>query len=139
MGKIEQFAALAMTMQRSDVEAIAQALVAIQRASAEAAAILLDRLDQIDGDPDAEPSNDLEDDFVLSASAVEIARMCPSHDRVDQDHDGLADDEEDDAPGQCTEDEISTDLHAAWAPGAGCELSDPGGCQHDGREPEHGY
>lgn len=47
--------------------------------------------------------------------------------------------EEDDEPGQCTEDEISTDLHCFTANGPGCEISDSGGGNvtdepHDGDE-----
>lgn len=46
-----------------------------------------------------------------------------------------------DLEGQSTEDEIS-----CFSPfttmgsgdGAGCSVADPGGCQHDGREPEEG-
>lgn len=53
--------------------------------------------------------------------------------------DGDPDLEEDDDPAQCSEDEISTNLHAQWASGAGCEISDAGGCEHDGREIDDGY
>lgn len=65
---------------------------------------------------------------------------------------GLVDDaeesdaaEEDDPSGQCDEDEINTAAHwvgyTPQAKGAGCPISDPGGCQHDGREPDfdHAY
>ena len=40
--------------------------------------------------------------------------------------DGDPDTEEDDDPGQCTEDEISTNLHTLWATGPGCAISDQG-------------
>lgn len=40
-----------------------------------------------------------------------------------------------DLDGQNTEDEISV-FASKPSYGAGCEISDPGGCQHDGREPE---
>lgn len=39
--------------------------------------------------------------------------------------DGDADAEEDDDPGQCTEDEISTNLEAQWCSTPGCRISDP--------------
>lgn len=54
-------------------------------------------------------------------------------DLIDGDPD-LEDSHED---GQCSEDEISTNLHAQWGGGPGCEISDPdsavddGGCDPD--------
>lgn len=71
-------------------------------------AIAIDLLDLADGDPDAE---------------------------ID-DHP-----EEDDPHGQCDEDGINTAFSTVAATsdgGAGCILSDPGGCEHDGREPDEG-
>ncbi|MCZ4342879.1 hypothetical protein O4H52_14750 [Sphingomonadaceae bacterium G21617-S1] len=48
--------------------------------------------------------------------------------------------EEDDPSGQCDEDGVNTNFGmVSYTPGAsgpGCALSDPGGCEHDGREPE---
>ena len=58
--------------------------------------------------------------------------------------DGDPDLEDSDEDGQCSEDEISTNLHAQWGEGAGCGIGDPGeqddhgGCEHDGTEPEEG-
>lgn len=46
--------------------------------------VLIALMDVADGDPDAEAGNDLEDDFVLSANAVEMGRN-PAVDCVDQD------------------------------------------------------
>ena len=45
--------------------------------------------------------------------------------------------EDGDEDGQCNEDEISTNLHAQWGEGAGCEISD-GDSEHDGREVDDG-
>jgi hypothetical protein len=39
--------------------------------------------------------------------------------------DGDPDLEEDDDPGQCTEDEVSTNLEALWNGRPGCAISDP--------------
>jgi len=55
---------------------------------------------------------------------------------------GLLDliDDDSDFEGQCNEDEISrcTDLGlAVRAEGPSCPIADPGGCEHDGREPDH--
>jgi hypothetical protein len=123
--------------------------------------------DAIDGDPDFENATDLEDDFALSPQAVgscETVPGCPAADPGDiswtefhtrgrhKDDPGvvgrygnlLEDDEEDDAgeedddPAQCSEDEISCGRPDFGRTGAGCELSDPGGCEHDGREHEDG-
>ena len=47
--------------------------------------------------------------------------------------------EDDDPSGQCDEDGVSTNFGAACGGGPGCEISDPGGCEHDGREPEAGF
>lgn len=52
--------------------------------------------------------------------------------------DGDPDLEDSDEDGQCSEDEISTNLHAQWAGGAGCEISD-GDSEHDGREIDEGF
>ena len=58
--------------------------------------VAIDLLDMTDGDPDLEDGTDVEDDFVLSASANGYAE----------------------------------------GRGPGCEISDAGGCEHDGREPD---
>lgn len=53
--------------------------------------------------------------------------------------DGDPDLEDDDLYGECSEDEISTGpaLGMRFIPdGPGCPIADPGGCEHDGREPE---
>ena len=50
--------------------------------------------------------------------------------------DGDADTEEDDPPGQCDEDEVNTDLAMACGGGPGCAISDQGGDEHDGCEPD---
>lgn len=71
---------------------LAETLVTIQQLSGEAAAILIERMDAIEGDPDAEDATCLEDDFTL-----QIAHLF----------------------------------------GPGCPIADPGGCEHDGREPAH--
>ena len=52
---------------------------------------------------------------------------------------GNPDEEEDDPSGQCDEDEVNTTFELAASGSPGCEISDPGGCEHDGREHEDGY
>lgn len=73
---------------------LAEALVTIQQLSGEAASILIERMDAIEGNPDAEDATGLEDDFTF-----QIAHL--------------------------------------FSPG--CPIADPGGCEHDGREPVHEY
>ena len=76
---------------------------------------------------------------VMRIGATYAPRMIDRLDREDGDPDLEADDpdiEDDDPSGQCDEDGWNTDLSRAWGRGPGCELSDPGGCEHDGREPE---
>jgi hypothetical protein len=107
--------------------------------------VLIALLDIWDGDPDAETGNDVEDDFMLTANAVERATSDPSVDCVDQDAGayvewhtmrgsqkggpntlaGHEDDEEDDPAGQCDEDGINTKRSAVLCSGPGCTISDP--------------
>ena len=122
-------------------------------------------LDLADPDPETEDSTDLEDDFALSPQATGYATGpgCQSADTGEnawvewstmrgcqkRGHNILAgheDDEEDDAAGeddhsgQSDEDGINTAYHLVrfteGASGPGCNISDPGGCNHDGREPD---
>jgi hypothetical protein len=117
--------------------AVARILARHDRPAIEAfLAIAIDLLDTLDGDPDAETGNDVEDDFVLTDGAIERAISDPRIDSVDQDegafvewhtkpsnrlrsgqaeftlgHEDDEDDdpaEEDDDSGQCDEDGINT-------------------------------
>lgn len=52
--------------------------------------------------------------------------------------DGDPDAEDADPAGQCDEDGVNTDFAVLrYTNGAGCEIGDPGGDEHDGREPDH--
>lgn len=117
--------------------AVARILARHDRPAIEAfLAIAIDLLDTLDGDPDAETGNDVEDDFALTDGAIERAISEPRVDCVDQDegayvewhtkpanrrrcgqseftlgHEDDEDDdpaEEDDDSGQCDEDGINT-------------------------------
>ena len=86
---------------------------------ASAIEVLVNLLDVLDGDPDAENATDLEDDFSLTNyAAMDDGPGC----RIA------------DAGGQCDEDDFNTHLGAAYGElGAGCELSDPDyGCDDEG-------
>jgi hypothetical protein len=130
------------------------------------AEVVTDLADLVDGDPDFEDATDLEDDHSISSLALNFTSGpgCAVSDVGE--HDGCQcdssyfewqsrgrhkltsgawepfdrtgeDTEEDDPSGQCDEDGINTALGwAAHGGGAGCPISDPGGCEHDGREPD---
>jgi len=55
---------------------LAEALVTIQQLSGEAAAILIERMDAIEGNPDAEDATGLEDDFTLQIAHL-FGPGCP--------------------------------------------------------------
>ncbi len=122
--------------------------------------VMIAMLDAADGDPDDRDTNDVEDDFGLTSSAImtnaERGPGCPTGDVGE--HDGTEadsawvefsrsatqcivgapceDDEEDDPSGVHDEDGINT-LQGGRVGflgdiAAGCPISDPGGCQYDG-------
>lgn len=135
--------------------AVARILSRYDRAKLEAfVSVAIDLLDVMDGDPDAETGNDLEDDFALSENALawEDGPGCtiadkdagayvewhtrPANSRRHGGPEsmiGHEDDEEDDPAGQCDEDGINTahDLirYTPGSSGPGCPISDPDGCE----------
>ena len=96
-------------------------------------AVALDLLDTIDGDPEAEDNADREatDGDGSDQAWVEWTSMRAAQKRGHNLLAGEEDDEEDDPSGQCDEDGVNTDLAMRRGNGAGCPISDPGGCQHD--------
>jgi hypothetical protein len=119
---------------------------------AEAIEVLVDVLDMLGGDAEAEDATDAEDDFAHSPLALRYAKPGPGCAIADADEgswvewhtvpstlrrhglpgSGLAlhheDAEEDDPAGQCDEDGINTDLGASKGSGAGCMISDQNCC-----------
>ena len=73
---------------------------------------LIDRLDEIDGDADAENATDIEDDFAFSPNG-ELHRRAVGPGCF------LAD-----PGGQCDEDDLNTRLLFAFNAGPGCTISD---------------
>ncbi len=129
-------------MNRPTLESALEALAAIQRVSAEAFAVLTDELDRHDGDPDLEAEEDADSDEQDQAW-VEWDKV-PANVRA-RAQTGLLlgeEDAEDDDPLDhgSGEDEFLTGNHHRlindFRRGAGCNISDPGGCEHDGREPD---
>lgn len=136
--------------------AVARILSRYDRARIEAfLSIAIDLLDSMDGDPEAE-EEPLEDAFVKHDPA--FAHMVADHEagayvewhskpanlrrhgqpEFTVGHEDAEDDDPLDHDG--AEDEFLTPAHHAFnnaiTRGAGCKVSDPGGCEHDGREPD---
>ena len=81
---------------------------------AEAVTVLIDVLDLMGGDPDLE-TQAIEDDFTPMPSGIDFGPGCEISDAA----------EEDDDPGQCTEDEASSGNPFFGMRGPGCTISDP--------------
>lgn len=115
-------------------------------------AVAIDLLDLGDGDPDYEDATDVEDDHALSSQAigyatgpgceigdtgenawVEWTALHPGRRKGHNLTAGQEDDEDDDADHAL--DEGEPNFIAVKGEGAGCSISDEGGCEHDGREP----
>lgn len=136
----------AIPVARDDLERILQSLIATQEASGLAASIIIDRLNEVDGNPDTEDDDpDEVQGDERDCAWIEWDKMAPTMRGVGnvmgvnnedaEDDDAAEDDdppEEDDHSGQCSEDEISTGP-GHWGgcgsavAGPGCPLSDPGG------------
>jgi hypothetical protein len=136
-----------LVLDRLLIEQIAQDMLEEANAKFAQAHRWLEFLHATDGDADLEAAGDEEDSdgddrgdtswpewHTLHASMKRGPVSPLPHEDAEEDDAA----EEDDPPGACDEDEISTNLSAQWAAGAGCTISDPGGCQHDG-EPDDGY
>lgn len=126
-------------------------------------AVAIDLLDFADGDSDTEDATDAEDDFALSTQAIGYAVHtpgCPASEAADSAWvewstmrgsqkrgpmilPSYNEDDEDDDPAEANGDELdgsrSEDdfglLTADWKGEPGCPIADPGGDEHDGREP----
>jgi len=118
----------AIPLARQDIEAMLESVVAMQSVTGEMALILTAALDRVDGDPDLETVA-AEDDFTPQPNGIDFGPGCV-----------IADPAEDDDPAGdwSNEDDPSGFMTETWHQGAGCPIADPGGCQHDGREPEEG-
>lgn len=97
--------------------------------------VLIDVLNLLGGDPDHEDNGDDEwSGDELDCAWIEWHTMRGSQKRGPNITKPHEDAEEDDPAGQCDEDGCNTFLGALQSPSAGCSISDPGGCEHDGRE-----
>ena len=154
MGDLHRLSNSAVPLPRHQLEQMLHAITAMQRVTGEMAVALLASLDRIDGDADDE-TEALEDDFTPMPSEIDFGPGCEIADSpTDQSYVewhtkpantrrrgqpeytlGEEDSEEDDPAGQYDE-----DCHTGPRPkvsGAGCPIADPGGCEHDGREPDY--
>lgn len=120
--------------------------------------VMIAMLDAADGDADVQDTGDAEDE-ALSGHAIAYADRrpgCIASDCGDvsvtewhtrgrhKDNPGVHDsrlldeDDEEDDPDTGVEDEVlAMQISCKRGYGPGCELSDPGGCEHDGREEGH--
>lgn len=100
--------------------------------------VAIDLLDVAEGDTDAEDNGDEEDSEGGDQAWPEWHTLRAEQKRVSGLVAGHEDDEEDDDSGDCSnEDEPNGYRTSAPFPGAGCPISDPGGCQTDEREEDH--
>lgn len=104
------------------------------------------RSDGLPGDPDdTEPSADRSDQAWIewdtrgrhkAAFGGEVMARSIHGQILHEDAEDDDPAEEDDPSGQCDEDEVNTLQWLACGGGPGCNISDPGGCEHDGQERE---
>ena len=116
-------------------------------------AVAIDLMDLGDGDPDFENATDVEDDHALSSWAIdpssgpgcniadtgeqayiEWTALHPGTRKAGHNLTAGQEDDEDDDPDHAL-DEGEPNFVAVKGEGAGCSISDEGGCEHDGREP----
>lgn len=115
---------------------MADAVASLHQVVANLSAMLIDRLDAFDGDPDLEDNNDRE---ASDGDDTDVAwpgwdQRFPNDMKAEFERPMLAagngchamteDDEEDDPAGQCDEDGINTALHVLCERAPGCILSD---------------
>lgn len=77
MSELLNFPREALVVPAADIRMLADMLVSMQQACAQAAAALIERLDEEDGDPDLENATDLEDDHAISPLALSYAAGGP--------------------------------------------------------------
>lgn len=126
MNTIPHLSNSAIPVARDDLERILQSLTAIQEVSGLAASIIIDRLNQVDGDPDIEDDDpDEVQGDEKDCAWIEWDKMAPTLKGVQNVMGVNNEDAEDDDPaGQYDE-----DCYTGPTPrdgGAGCPISDPG-------------
>lgn len=99
--------------------------------------VLVSLLDIWDGEPDREDNGDREPtgDDQGDQAWIEWHTMRGAQKRGHNLLAGEEDVENDDPAGQYDEDSYTGPKPHDLEQGAGCPIADPGGCQHDGREP----
>ncbi|MDJ0979251.1 MAG: hypothetical protein QNI87_12060 [Erythrobacter sp.] len=114
---------------RDEYEELTEALATVFRIGAKFTPRLIERLDLADGDPDLEDDADAEQaSWGNAPSQLGLHGHCMAWHHDDA--------EEDDPAGQYDEDAYTA--RKVPADGPGCPIADPGGCEHDGREPDEG-
>lgn len=133
MADLHQLIPSGIIVPLAEFRMMADAVASLHQAVANLSAMLIDRLDSSEPDPDLEDCGDTEpngDEFDISApewhtrhwthrkAGYEIA------DTAGRSYGVSEDDEEDDPSGQCDEDGVNTDLHVLFDRRAGCIISD---------------
>lgn len=112
---------------------ITDAITGLHQALANLSAVLIDRLDCSEADPDLEDNGDTEpngDERDISAPEWHTRHHSQRKAGYEMADTGgsvfgmTEDDEEDDPSGQCDEDGINTSLHVLYERTAGCVISD---------------
>lgn len=95
MGSMHHLSNSAVPIERSQLVQLLESMAAMQNLTAQIAASLLDKLDDIDGDPDVEPNGDEqdgnlgEDDFCIHRPGMWGGGPgCPISDPGGDEHDG---------------------------------------------------
>lgn len=136
MADLHPFIPSGIIVPLAEFRMIADAVVSLHQAVASLSAMLIDRLDAFDGDPDLEDNNDREatdgDDKdvgwpewnQLQAKDKRAGFERPTLAAGNGCHAMTEDDEDDDPAGQCDEDGVNTALHVLVGRGAGCLIGD---------------
>ncbi|MCZ8320837.1 MAG: hypothetical protein O9296_04530 [Novosphingobium sp.] len=77
MSELLNFPSAALAVPAADIRMLADLLVSMQQACAQASAMLIAQLDHYDGDPDLENATDLEDEHAISNRALFNAERGP--------------------------------------------------------------
>jgi hypothetical protein len=94
MADLSYFPAEAFAVPAADLRMMADLLASMQQACGRAMAMLVERLDDYDGDPDLEDATDLEDDHAISILALYNAERgpgCAISDAAEEDDDSGGD------------------------------------------------
>lgn len=123
----------AVVVPLAEFQMIADAVASLHQAAANLSAMIVDRIDATEPDPDLEDNGDTEpngDELDISSTEwdtrhpYQLRAGYEMADTVGRGYGLTEDDEEDDPSGQCDEDGVNTAFHLLGQRGAGCLISD---------------